>query len=48
MKKIFLILLLSSLLFKSFAQYHKDKINEPVKVILLYSGSILLNAIGDG
>lgn len=53
MKKLFLILLLSSFVFALSAQYDsiypvKKKISEPVKIIAVYTGSILLNAIGDG
>jgi len=47
MKKLILILLLSSLLFSVTAQ-NRQRIGEPAKVILLYTGSILLNAVGDG
>ena len=53
MRKLLLILLLSSFVFALSAQYDsiypaKKKISEPVKIIAIYSGSILLNAIGDG
>lgn len=49
MKKLILIVIISSIFLSSFGQgYQKQKISEPAKVILLYTGSILLNAVGDG
>lgn len=50
MKKLLLLILISSLLtINTQAQYRQRKnISEPIKVVAIYTGSIVLNAIGDG